>query len=135
MANMTVSVVKSKSGVPNPKMRSITYTHTDANVATGTVDSAEDIHGTLMRIATDAGGDAAWNIVLNDGIADIWTSASLGTGAQTFPLGIEHDGTLPDADADNPMWGIPIAGKLTCSTSNMSGSGTGPVITIVFRED
>lgn len=136
MANMTVSSVRSKSGVPDPKMKSIVFTHTAAGTADGSVASTEDIHGTLLRIVTDDGGDGAWNIVLNDGIADIWTSPSLGTSAQTLPLGIEHDGTTPDADTDSPMWGIPIAGQnLTCSTSNMSGSGTGPVITVIFRQD
>lgn len=136
MANMTVTGIQKKPGTEKVKLRAIVFTHTDANIATGTVDSTEDIHGTLLRIATDNGGDASWNIVLNDGIADIWTSPALGTGAQTLPIGIEHDGTTPDADTDNPMWGIPMAGQnLTCSTSNMSGSGTGPVITVIFRED
>lgn len=136
MANMTVSKIRSKANVPSPRMRSIVFTHTAAGTATGSVSSTEDIHGTLLRIVTDAGGDGAWNIVLNDGTVDIWTSPSLGTNAQTLPLGIEHDGTTPDADTDSPMWGIPMAGQnLKCSTSNMSGSGTGPVITVIFRED
>ncbi len=134
MANMTVTTVRSKPGLS--KIKSIVFTHTDVNVATGSAVSVEDINGTLLRIVTDAGGDGAWNIILNDGIADIWTSPSLATSAQTLPLGIEHDGTTPDADSDSPFWGIPLAGQnLTCSTSNLSGSGTGPVITVIFRED
>ena len=89
-----------------------------------------------LPILTDAGGDAAWNVVLSASGSTIWTSPSLATGAETFPLGIAFDASTPDAATDAAMWGLPLAGEaLTCSTSNMSGSGTGPVITIVYRVD
>lgn len=134
MANMTVTGVQGKPGLS--KMKSIIFTHSDANVATGDATSTENIHGTLLRIITDDGGDGAWNIILNDGIVDIWTSASLGTSAQTLPLGIMWDGSISAADTAVVMWGIPISGQnLKCSTSNMTGSGTGPIITVIFRED
>jgi hypothetical protein len=86
-------------------------------------------------MVTDDGGDAAWNVVLSDGTATIYTSASLGTNAQTALLGMEWDGSTPDADTDAALFGIPIAGPLTLSTSNMSGSGTGPAITIIYQEN
>jgi hypothetical protein len=129
---MTISTVKKKSG--DGDMKSVTFTHTAAGTATGSATTTFSIHGRLYRIVTDDGGDAAWNVVLNDGIADIWTSPSLGTNAQTRLLGMEWDGSSPDADTDAALFGIPIAGPLTCSTSNMSGSGTGPAITIIYEE-
>ena len=134
MANMTVSDVTKKAG--GPKMRSITFTHTAAGTAAGTVASTNEINGTLLRIYTDDGGDAAWNVVLSDGNSTIWTSPSFGASAQTLPLGMMWDAGTPAADTEVTMWGIPMCGQnLTCTTSNMSGSGTGPAITIIYRED
>ncbi len=136
MANMTVGDIRKKKDDVNPKIRSVAFTHTDANVATGSVATTEEIHGTLLRIHTDDGGDASWNIVLSASGSTIWTSPAMGTGAETFPLGIMWDAGTPAADTEVAMWGIPLAGEiLTCSTSNMSGTGTGPVITIVYRQD
>ena len=136
MANMTVGDIRKKKDDVNPKMRSVAFTHTDANVATGSVATTEEIHGTLLRIHIDDGGDAAWNVVLSASGSTIWTSGTLVTGAQTLPLGMMWDGGTPAADTEVTMWGIPLAGEtLTCSTSNMSGSGTGPVITIVYKQD
>lgn len=133
MANMTVGDVKGK---PAGNLRSIAFTHTAAGTAGGSATSTADINGTLLRVVTDAGGDASWNIVLNDGTADIWTSPAMGTGAQTMALGLAYDGSTPNAATDAALWGIPMSGQnLTCTTTNMSGSGTGPVITIIFRED
>ena len=133
MANMTSSGVKGKSGL---KMKSITFTHTAAGTADGAATSTEDINGTLLRVVTDTNGDAAWNIVLSDGNSTIWTSPSMGADPQTLPLGIMWDAGTPAADTEVTMWGIPMAGQnLTCTTSNMSGSGTGPSITIIYRED
>ncbi len=136
MANMTVGDIRKKKADVNPKIRSVAFTHTDANVATGSAATTEEIHGTLLRIYTDDGGDASWNVVLSASGSTIWTSPALGTSAQTLPLGIAFDGSTPDAATDAAMWGLPLAGEaLTCATSNMSGSGTGPVITIVYRQD
>ncbi len=136
MANMTSGGVVGKSGVPDPKMKSITFTHTAAGTAAGTVASTEKLHGTLLMVYTDTGGDASWDLTLTVGGADVWVRAAMGTGAEVFPLGIMHDAGRPAADTEVTMWGIPISGQaLTCTTANMSGSGTGPAITIVFRED
>jgi len=133
---MTVGDIKKKKDDVNPIMRSVTFTHTAAGTATGSASTTEEIHGTILRIYTDDGGDAAWNVVLSASGSTIWTSPSLGTGAQTLPLGIMWDAGTPAADTEVTMWGIPLAGEaLTCSTSNMSGSGTGPAITIVYRQD
>lgn len=136
MANMTVGSIREKAGTPDKKMKSISFTHTAAGTAGGSAATTEEIHGTLLRIYTDAGGDAAWNVVLSASGVTIWTSGTLVTGVQTLPLGIMWDGGTPAADTEVTMWGIPLAGEaLTCTTSNMSGSGTGPTITIVYRED
>ena len=136
MANMTVSDVKKKAGVPDLKMRSISFTHTAAGTATGSATSTEEIHGTLLRIYTNTDGDDSWDIVLSASGSTIWSRNAFGTGAQTFPLGIMWDAGTPAADTEVTMWGIPLAGEtLTVSTANMSGSGTGPVITIVYRAD
>ncbi len=136
MANMTVGDIKKKKDDVNPKMRSVSFTHTAAGTATGSVATTEEIHGTLMRMYTDAGGDASWNFTLIASGSTVWTSPALGTNAQTLPLGIMWDAGTPAADTEVTMWGIPLAGEvLTCSTTNMSGSGVGPVITIVYRVD
>lgn len=133
MANMTVSMSARKSGC---KLRSITFTHTAAATADGSATSTEDINGTLLRLYTDAGGDAAWDLTLSDGNSTIWEETSLATTAQTKALGMAYDGSTPDAATDAAMWGIPMYGQnLTCTTANMSGTGTGPAITIIFRED
>ena len=132
MANMTISAVKEKSS--GGIMKSVTFTHTAAGTAGGAATTTFDIHGKLYRFVTDGNGDASWNMVLSDGIATIFTSAALGTNAQTALLGMEWDGSTPDADTDPALFGIPIAGALTCTTSNMSGSGTGPAITIIYEE-
>ena len=133
MANMTIGDVKAKSG--DVGIKSVAFTHTAAGTAGGSATTTFDIHGQLLRFVTDDGGDASWNIVLSDGTATIFTSAALGTTAQTALLGMEWDGSTPDADTDAALFGIPIASALTCTTSNMSGSGVGPVITIIYRED
>jgi hypothetical protein len=136
MANMTVGDIRKKKDDVNPKMRSVTFTHTAAGTATGSASTTEEIHGTLLRIYTDDGGDASWNVVLSDGNTTIWTSPALGTSAQTLPLGMMWDAGVPAADTEVTMWGLPMAGQsLTCSTSNMSGSGVGPAITVIYRVD
>jgi hypothetical protein len=133
MANMTASMTARKSG---SKMRSITFTHTAAGTADGTVASTEDINGTLLYIYVDDGGDAAWDLSLTVGGVVIWEETSLGTNALARPICVGFDGATPDAATDACIWGIPMSGQnLTCTTANMSGSGTGPAITVIFRED
>lgn len=133
MANMTVSSVKGKPGL---KMKSITFTHTAAGTAAGTVTSTEDISGTLLRVYTDSGGDSSWDLTLTVGGVDLWARTGMGTGAESFPLGWMWDAGRPVADTEVVSWGIPLVGEnLTVTTANMSGSGTGPAITIIFRED
>jgi hypothetical protein len=59
----------------------------------------------------------------------------MATGAQTVALGLCFDGSTPNAATDAAMWGIPLVDQtLLCTTSNMSGSGTGPVITVIWEE-
>lgn len=133
MANMTVSGVKALGG--QSRIRSATWTHTAAGTAAGTVASSFVITGRLLRVYTDAGGDASWDLTLTASGSTIWSLTALGTSAQTFPLGICYDASTPDAATDATMWGIPLAGEaLTVTTANMSGSGTGPAITIVWEE-
>ena len=133
MANMTSGGVRGK---PGRKMKSITFTHTDANIATGTVASSEEINGMLLMVYTDSGGDASWDLTLAVSGPNVWVKTGMGTGKEVFPLGIMYDAGRPDTATEVTLWGIPMSGQtLTCSTTNMSGSGTGPAITIVFRED
>jgi len=132
MANMTVASPKE---IPGSKLKSITFTHTAAGTATGTVASPP-ITGTLLRVYTDAGGDAAWDLTISASSPVIWARTGMGTGAETFPLGIMWDAGRPAADTEVAMWGIPVVGEaITVATANMSGSGTGPAITIIYRED
>ena len=137
MANMTVTTPTDlQRGRGNgSKLRSITFTHTAAGTAAGSVASGT-VTGTLLRIAVDDGGDAAWDLSLTASGVVIWEETGLGTGALSRPIGMAFDGSTPDGATDAAMWGIPVLGEtITCTTANMSGSGTGPVITLIYRED
>jgi len=135
MANMTVAAPVVKSAAGGKRLKSVTFTHTAAGTADGSVASSP-ITGTLLRVLTNDGGDASWDLSFTASGAVIWEQTALGTGAQTYPLGICWDGTTPDGATDACMWGIPVFGEaITCTTANMSGSGTGPVITIIYREE
>jgi hypothetical protein len=135
-SNMTIGteLAETTSGRKS-RLRKVTFTHTAAGTADGNATTTFNITGTLLRIVTDSGGDASWNFVLNDGIADVYTSPAMGTGAQTIALGLCYDGSTPNAATDAAMWGIPLVDQtLLCTTSNMSGTGTGPVITVIWEE-
>lgn len=135
-SNMTIGAEDTEvTSGKKARLRKVAFTHTAAGTADGNATTTFNITGTLLRIVTDSGGDASWNFVLNDGIADIYTSPAMGTGAQTIAIGLCHDGSNPNAATDAAMWGIPLVEQtLKCTTSNMSGSGTGPVITVIWKE-
>ncbi len=131
-SNMTISA---KSGATikgkRTRLNKVTFTQTAVDAA-GNATTSFAITGKLLRVIT-TGGDAAWNIVLNDGFTDIFTSPSMGNSGNTFPLGMEHDGTTPDADTDSPLWGIPMVEQnLLCTISN-AGTLVG-VITVIWED-
>ena len=131
-SNMTIGA---KTGATidgkRTKLNKVTFTQTAAGAA-GNATTSFAITGTLLRVDT-TGGDAAWNIVLNDGSADIFTSPSMGNSGNTFPLGMEWDGSTPDGDTDSPMWGIPLVEQnLLCTISN--GGTLAGVITIIWKD-
>ena len=121
MANMTIGVVTARSG--KSRMRKVTFTHTSAGTAGGAATTTFPITGRLLKYVR-VGGDAEWQFVLNDGIANIFSSGNL--NATTTE-------TLLNMHATIPHNGIPMAGQsLTCTTTNVSG--TAPTITIFWEE-
>jgi hypothetical protein len=125
--NPTVNGIKSN-------IRSVTFTHTAAGTAAGSATTPFSITGKLLRIAVDDGGDAAWDLTLTASGVTVWTETGLGAAALTRPLGFAYDGGTPIARTDVPMWGIPLCNEaLTVTTANMSGSGAGPAITVIWE--
>jgi len=128
MANMTIGAVlgETTSGKKS-RLRKVTFTHTSVGTAAGAATTTFLITGRLLRFIT-TGGDAAWTFVLNDGTANIYTSASLDTTATSGAL---------NTHATVPHSGIPMVGQyLTCTTAGVSnvGGGTAPTITIIWEE-
>ena len=120
-ANMTIGAVTARGG--KSRIRRVTFTHTASGTAVGSATTTFPITGKLLRFAT-TGGDGAWTFVLNDGIADIYTSASLTATATSGPLSMH---------ATVPHDGIPMAGQtLLCTTGGIST--TAPTITIIWEE-
>ena len=108
-------------------MRSVKFTHTAAGTAAGNATTTFVITGRLLKYIR-VGGDAAWTFVLNDGIANIFSSGSL--DATTTETILSMSTTIPHK-------GIPMAGQtLLLTTANVStaGGGTAPTITIIWEE-
>ena len=123
-ANMTIGAVTARGG--HAQLRKVTFTQTAAG-ATGNATTTFPINGKLLRYVT-TGGDAAWTFVLNDGIANIFSSGSLDSTTTE---------TLLNMHATIPHDGIPMAGQnLLCTTALVSavGGGTAPTITIFWEE-
>ena len=120
-SNMTIGAVVAKGG--QSQMRRVTFTHTSAATAVGSATTTFPITGKLLRFVT-TGGDGAWTFVLNDGTADIYTSASLTATATSGALSMH---------ATIPHDGIPMAGQtLPCTTAGVTT--TAPTITIIWEE-
>lgn len=124
MGNMTIGteLTETTSG-RKQRLRKVIFTHTSAATAAGSATTTFTITGRLLRFIT-TGGDDAWTFTLNDGVADIYTSASLGTtatsGALSMHTTIPHDG-------------IPLVDQtLTCTTAGVAT--TAPTITVIWEE-
>jgi hypothetical protein len=131
-SNMTISA---KTGATingrRTKLNKVTFTQTAAGAA-GNATTSFAITGTLLRVDI-TGGDAAWNVVLNDSLVNVFVSPSMDNSGHTFPLGLEWDGSAPDADTDCPMWGIPLVDQtLLCTISN--GGTLAGVITVIWED-
>jgi len=116
------------------RLRKVTFTHTAAGTAGGNATTSFYITGKLLRLVT-TGGDGAWNIVLNDGVANIWASPSITATATSFPLYQVAAGSLTAVTDDESdfAYGIPLVEQyLTCTTSNVST--TAPTITVIWEE-
>ena len=135
MANMTISAVD--AGVTSgrkSRLRKVVFTHTSAGTAGGSATTSFKITGTLLRVVT-TGGDAVWNIVLNDGVAKIWASPNITATAVSFPLYQVAAGSLSTVtdDDSNFAYGIPLVEQtLTCTTTNVAT--TAPTITVIWEE-
>ncbi len=136
MANMTLVAADSPSVSGRvSRLRSMTFTHTALATATGSLETPFPITGRLLRITTDTNGDAAWDITLTASGVALWARTGFTASALSFPLGWMWDAGRPAADTEIASWGIPLVDeKLTVATANMSGSGTGPAITIIWEE-
>ena len=119
MANMTISAVTARGG--KSRMRRVTFTETTAGA--GSATTSFPITGKLLRFAT-TGGDGAWTFVLNDGTANIFTSASLTATATSGVLNMH---------ATVPHDGIPMCGQTLLLTTADSGT-TAATITIIWEE-
>jgi len=128
--NMTIGSVVSKSG--QSRMRRVTFTHTAATTAGGNATTSFPITGKLLAVM-HTGGDAAWNFVLSNGTANIFTSGSLDNTTKIKPLSLHYDGSNPDAATDAVTDGIPMVGEtLLCTTTNVSTLA--PTITVYWEE-
>ena len=139
MANMTVtSPTALQRGRGNgSKLRAITFTHTAAATAGGSVASAS-ITGTLLRVYWDDKGDASWGVSFTASGAVIWEEATIGTTAGSRPISMGWDGLTPDGATDAMSNGIPVVNEtITCTTANMSATGGANLheITLIYRED
>ncbi len=130
-SNMTIGdpVIPIDQGTKT-RLRKVVFTQTAAGAA-GNATTTFKITGDLLRVIT-TGGDGAWNIVLNDGSTNIFTSPSMGNSGNTFPLGIMHDGGTGAADTEVVSWGIPMVDQtLLCTISN--GGTLAGIITVIYK--
>jgi len=128
MANMTIGAVVARGS--KSRMRSVTFTHTSEATAGGAATTTFPITGRLLKYTT-VGGDAEWQFVLNDGIANIFSSGNLnGESSAVNTAILSMSATIPHK-------GIAMAGQyLTCTTTNLSEASnmTAPTITIFWEE-
>ncbi len=128
MANMTIGAITARSG--KSRIRRVTFTHTSVGTAGGAATTSFQISGRLLKYTT-VGGDAEWQFVLNDGIANIFSSGNLNGASSAVNTAILSMSTTISHR------GIPMAGQLlTCTTTNVAaaGNGTAPTITIFWEE-
>ncbi len=123
-SNMTIGVELGETTSGKLSMfRKIVFTHTAAGTAGGNATTTFTITGKLLRYIT-TGGDAEWQFVLNDGIANIFSSGNLTATATSGALSMH---------ATVPHNGVPMVDQtLLCTTTNVSG--TAPTITIIWEE-
>ncbi len=131
-SNMTIGAID--TGVTSgrkKRLRKVVFTQTAAGAA-GNATTSFLITGTLLRVEI-TGGDAVWNVVLNDGTANIWVSPNMDATAKSFPMyQIAASGTVTDDDS-NFAYGIPLVEQaLLCTISN-GGTAAG-VITVIWEE-
>ena len=118
---MTIGEVTARGG--KSRMRSVTFTHTASGTAGGAATTSFPITGRMLKYIR-VGGDAEWQFVLNDGIADVFSSGNLNDTTTE---------TLLSLHATIPHNGIPMAGQLlTCTTTNVTTLA--PTITIFWEE-
>ncbi len=137
MANMTVTAPESTNPRRPGRLNSITFTHTAAATAGGSVAS-QAITGTLLRAYWDDKGDASWDLSFTASGAVIWEETALDTNAGSRPIIAGFDGATPDAATDAMAVGIPVFNEtITCTTANMSATGgaNSHEITLIYRED
>ena len=137
MANMTVTVPESTRPKRAGRLNSITFTHTAAATADGSVASVP-ITGTLLRVYWDDKGDASWDLSFTASGTVIWEETALGTGAGSRLITMGLDGLTPDGATDAMAFGIPVLNEtITCTTANMSATGGANLheITLIYRED
>lgn len=121
---MTISEPVSRSG--GSRIRKVTFTHAASGTASENATTTDKLFGRLLRYTIDANGDAEWQFALNDGVVDIFASGNQANAAASTALSMH---------ATVPHEGIPICGTLKCTTTNMSGTGVGPAITVYWEED
>ena len=117
---MTIGAVTARGG--KARMRKVTFTQTTADAA-GNATTTFPITGKLLRYVT-TGGDGAWDFVLNDGTADIFTVTGLTATATSGVLNMH---------ATVPHDGIPMAGQ-TLLLTIANGGSTAATITIIWEE-
>ncbi len=122
MANMTIGTElgETTSGRKS-RLRKVTFSETTAGA--GFATTAFAITGKLLRFAT-TGGDGAWTFTLNDGTANIFTSASLTATATSGVLNMH---------ATVPHDGIPMVDQTLKLTTANSGT-TVATVTIIWEE-
>jgi hypothetical protein len=142
MANMTVDAapVSTVTDARKPsRLRKVTFTHTAAGTAAGSVATSFPITGELLY-AKVTQCDAAWDFLLTDGSTTIYSITGLNTAnaGTAIPLymisaaATDKAGVVTDDDS-NFVHGIPMVNEyLTCTTANVST--VAPTITVYWRE-
>ncbi len=131
-SNMTISAKTGATvGGKRTRLNKVTFTQTAAGAA-GNATTSFAITGTLLRVNI-TGGDAVWNVVLNDGTANIWSSPAMDNTAKSFPMyQTAASGVVVDDDS-NFAYGIPLVEqKLLCTISN--GGTLAGVITVIWED-
>lgn len=133
-SNMTVGAVTGETQA-NGKMsriRKVTFSHTAHTTAAGNATTPFTICGELLRVET-TGGDADWDIILNDGDTDIWTFEVVTATATSYPLYMTAASGIFTDHLSTFAIGIPMCGQLLCTTAGVSTAN--PTITVYWRED